>query len=45
MQDNIERFGGDASRVTLFGQSAGAVAVDLHSISESSRSEIVWLNC
>ncbi|KAI5920032.1 carboxylesterase [Camillea tinctor] len=31
VRDNIEGFGGDASRITLFGSSAGAASVDYHS--------------
>ncbi|KHJ33563.1 putative carboxylesterase [Erysiphe necator] len=31
VRDNIEKFGGDASRITLFGQSAGSASVDYHS--------------
>ncbi|CAG8950196.1 hypothetical protein HYFRA_00008433 [Hymenoscyphus fraxineus] len=31
VRDNIENFGGDASRITIFGQSAGAASVDFYS--------------
>ncbi|KAJ8674898.1 hypothetical protein QAD02_010684 [Eretmocerus hayati] len=33
---NIINFGGDPDRITIFGQSAGAVAVDLHVLSDMS---------
>jgi len=31
VRDNVEQFGGDPARITLFGQSAGAAAVDFYS--------------
>jgi len=37
VQDNIQNFGGDPRRVTLFGQSAGAISVVLHLVSPGSR--------
>ena len=37
VQDNIKNFGGDPGRVTIFGQSAGAMSVALHLVSSGSR--------
>ncbi|KAK3593557.1 hypothetical protein CHS0354_018644 [Potamilus streckersoni] len=35
--DNIERFGGDRTRITLFGESAGAASVSYHCLSKHSQ--------
>ncbi|KAI6237789.1 Carboxylic ester hydrolase [Aphelenchoides besseyi] len=37
IQENVKRFGGDANRVTLWGQSAGAASSSMHSLSRHSR--------
>lgn len=34
--DNIERFGGDRQKITIFGESAGAGSVHYHTLSEKS---------
>ena len=36
IQDNIENFGGDKTEVTIMGESAGAVSVALHLLSDLS---------
>lgn len=36
VRDNISAFGGDPSRITIMGQSAGAMSVQLHSVSPLS---------
>ncbi|XP_059061156.1 acetylcholinesterase-like [Achroia grisella] len=33
VKDNIEAFGGDVNKITVFGQSAGAISIDLHLLS------------
>uniref|UniRef100_A0A6G1SKY2 Acetylcholinesterase n=1 Tax=Aceria tosichella TaxID=561515 RepID=A0A6G1SKY2_9ACAR len=37
INDNIDQFGGDPARVTIFGESAGAVSVAFHLLSPLSR--------
>ncbi|XP_050297427.1 juvenile hormone esterase-like [Anthonomus grandis grandis] len=37
VQNNIENFGGDPDKVTIFGESAGGMAVGLHLVSKKSK--------
>lgn len=43
VRDNIANFGGDPSRITLFGQSAGAASVDYYSYAYASDPIVVGL--
>lgn len=40
VQRNIKNFAGDPNNVVLIGESAGAVCVDFHVLSDMSRGEI-----
>jgi carboxylesterase type B len=40
VQNNIAQFGGDPSRVTIFGQSAGGASVHFHLLSPMSKGSI-----
>ena len=39
VKSNIQQFGGDPEKVTIFGESAGAISVDLHILSPQSKGE------
>lgn len=39
VKNNIEKFGGDPNRVTIFGTSAGGISVGLHMLSPMSKGD------
>lgn len=41
VRDNIENFGGDPAKVTIFGQSAGAASVTYHLMSPRSKGNLL----
>lgn len=45
VQDNIEHFGGNNNKVTLFGQSAGAASVHYHLLSPQSKGRSAKSSC
>lgn len=42
VQTNIENFGGNSKKVTIFGQSAGAASVHYHMLSPQSRGKLLF---
>lgn len=45
VQDNIEHFGGNNKKVTIFGQSAGGASVHYHLLSPQSKGEFSKSSC
>jgi len=41
VKDNIDKFNGDPTKVTIFGESAGGVSVGLHLLSPMSKGACV----